>query len=297
MKTGIEQLQHFSKHYSQEVLLTERYSPTALLSSFKGLINSAKDAVSEITNSFNQSQKAPAYTLGFDKTFLDHNQFRDVFLPLTDQVKVFAYTDYAALKKAKVPSGIELHYVETLAYLLDYTYKESLYQQLEEYKEMLSKFVSQDPTLMRSSINRYAEKMKKTIEPQQDILANLKKHIKNADKDFVKVSVVVANSAQWDKVYDQCFSLNRSLGTDKYDIDKINQELKIIGAMIDGIIDDLQSKKEIKGNAIILSELSEATLALATAVTLRADGITLSLETLGCIHETMSAIVQDQKKA
>ncbi len=296
MKTAVEQLINFNRHYSQEVLLAEQYSPAALLSSFKSLIQTTKDAVDEITNTFNTKKKAPAYTLGFDKTFIDHNQFKGVFKPLIDEVKEYSYTSYASLKKAKVPSGIELPYVKTLEYLSDYTNVDSLWMQLDEYKEMLSKFVSQDSSMMRSSINRYSQKMQKSNAPQQAILAQLKEHVKNADLEFVKVSSVLENASQWDTIYEKAYDINSGFNNDKYDIEKINQELKVIGSLIDGIIDDLQSKKEIKGNAIVLSELSQATIALATAVTLRADGITLALDTLGCIHETMTAIVQDQKK-
>lgn len=297
MKTALQQLQDFNSVYSQEVLFNERYTPAALLSSFGKLIDITKAAIGEITQKISiDDSKQPAYALGFDNTHLDHNQFKSVFKPLVDEIKELNYTSYSSLKIAKIPSGIEMQYVDLLQKLQDFIYKDSLFWQMDSYKEMLSKLLAQEPSMMKSSIARYSSNMLKSLEPQQHILKQIKDNIKDADKTTVKSSVVVANSAQWQKVFDMAFDLNSGIYGDRFDIQQLNKEIKMIAGLVDGIIEDLNEKTEMKGNGIILSELSNATLALAQAVTLRADGIILCLETLGCIHETMVAISQEQKK-
>lgn len=296
MRTGLEKIQDYSNNYSQEVLMREQYTPSVLLGSFKSLIDNVKQAVSEVSLVLSGSiNNKPVYAASFDNAFLSDKDFKTMFEEITKKVKEENYTSYSSLKIAKIPSGIEMSYVDILKYLKDFASKDSLYWQINDYKEMLSKLLTQDPSLMRSSINRYSSIIKKNNEPQQHIFDVLKTKIKDADKDFVKVSVVVANSAQWPQVYEFARDVNGWFSSDQFDISKINNELNVIASLIDGIIEELSTKTEVKGNSIILSELSESTLALANAVTLRANGIILCIETLGCIYETMVAINQKAK--
>jgi hypothetical protein len=44
---------------------------------------------------------------------------------------------------------------------------------------------------------------------------------------------------------------------------------------------------------MLLAEISQSTLQLAEAVTLRATGISLVCENLGCIYETAVAVTQE----
>jgi hypothetical protein len=296
MRTGIQKIQDYSSNYSQEVLMREQYTPTVLLSSFKNLIENVKQAMTEVSSVLTGSlNDKPAYAAAFSNAFLTNKEFKNIFEDLNKEVKDKNYTSYSSLKIAKVPSGIEMQYVDILKLLKDFASKDSLYWQINDYKEMLSKLLTQDQSLMRSSINRYSSSINKNNEPQQHIFNTLKSKIKDSDKDFVKVSVVVSNASQWSQIYELASDVNSWFISDQFDISKINNELKIIAGLIDGIIEELSSKTEVKGNSIILSELSESTLALANAVTLRANGVILCIETLGCIHETMVAVNQKAK--
>lgn len=296
MRTGLQKIQDYTQNYSQEVLMKEQYAPSVLLGSFKSLIENVKQAMSEVSTVLTGStQNKPAYAAAFNNAFLQDKEFKNVFEGLNKKVKEENYTSYSSLKIAKVPSGIEMQYVDVLKLLKDFASKDSLYWQINDYKEMLSKLLTQDQSLMRSSINRYSAVINKNNEPQQHIFNTLKSKIKDADKDFVKVSVVVANASQWPQIYDLSRDVNSWFISDQFDISKINNELKVIAGLIDGIIEELSSKSEVKGNSIVLSELAESTLALANAVTLRANGVILCIETLGCIHETMVAIDQRAK--
>lgn len=297
MISNIDKLENFRKNYSQEVLLQERYTPASLLNSFNSLINTVKGAIVEINQKVvGPMDKKPAYAAGFNSSILNNNEFKNIFENLAEKVASYNYTAYASLKKAKVPSGIEDKYINTLQSLETFTNQNSLYGQIEEYKELLSKLLSQDSSVMKSSIARYSMSINKSIEPQQRVLDLLKSKVVNADRDFVKVSVVVSNASDWEKVYSKCLDLNWALGADTYDISKINSELKIIATLIDAIIEELSTQQGMNGSSLILSEISESTLALAKAVTMRANGLSLCLDTLGCIHETMTAIVQDQSQ-
>ena len=290
---GIKSLQIFAQNYNTSVLSQETYTPQSLLSSFKQLLSSTKQAFSEIKASVNGEISKPAYAAGSTNGFLYHTEFKTVYIAVLEKASGINYTNYAHLKKGRISGGIEMPYKDLVELLIEYSSQRSLWLQLSQYEEMLGLILAQDKSINQTAITRFTNEIKKANAPMQMVLKKLSTSVKDDSKDLVKVSQVIKKASDWDDLIDRCSTLNAGYTDDAMDVQELDVRLRRISGLIDAIIEDTESKSQIKGNSMLLAEISQSTLALAEAVTLRATGIALACESLGCIYETAVAVTQE----
>ena len=282
MKTSKEQLIDYISNYSQETLMSERYTPASLMSSIVDVLGKSKGVFTELVESIKMPFGRPSFEIGKDS--LNYDEYKKLLDNSHDKIKNIKYTSYNNLKIARIPSGIEMNYEFLLKEIHSISFINDEY--FKQYEKLLGGIISKDPSVLNSSTAKLSEQLIKHNAVSNKRISNISKFGKDASKDITKVSTVVANAGQWGNVVNECENVYRT----EYSVSYYKDRIEKLESLIDNAIAVLKESGDIKGSQMILSELSNSTLGLAQMVQNYAYKLGITIETLGCIHETMAAI-------
>lgn len=289
MKTAIEQIEFFNKHFTHEVISQESYTPEALLKTLQHVCGLASDAIKHIAQGCSEAvDKMQVASLS---TSIPHDNNKNQvalksFIAAIDNIKDKRYSSYSNKQIAMVPLGIVMNYCDLIE-ALDSSYH-PVFDHIASYQNLIFGLMRQDPSVFKSSSARYYNELNISYKENMSAFGSILKYQKDMDIEKVAVSAVLSNSNELLKLRDK-LSKNfiDSTNWGIAELSRVHEKVMLLSKYIDELIEELSSKKDIQGSNTVLMELSGCTELLAKSVDLWTARLNVKMFTCGAIYQTL----------